>query len=167
MERKFNYKIGDFNLVNNLFSTRASIELYKSRKNESVFHATKNFEQYKYNKLKNIIYSFSKLGENWDTYGAEAITQGVIKKALSVLDLLYRNRLLMGGFNTHVFPMRDGGIQYEFDNEYMSIELEINPDGDMLYVIYDSSGSFINEVELFDQNDLNYYLIKQPEHVRV
>ena len=73
----------------------------------------------------------------------------------------------MRGFNTHVFPMRDGGIQYEFDNEYMSTELGINPDGDMLYVIYDSSGNFINEVELFDENDLNYYLIKQPEHVRV
>ena len=75
--------------------------------------------------LKTRIESFSELKKNWDSYEADEITSSSIITAHSVLDFLSKTTDIN---SIAVFPMRDGGIQFEI-GEYKEIEIlncEIN-----------------------------------------
>lgn len=82
------------------------------------------------NNLHDTIKSFSSLKENWDSYNAGVISQKAIDVAISILHFLPQN--------TMVYPMRNGGIQFEFDFDNFYSELEINSNGEMLYILYDT-----------------------------
>lgn len=79
--------------------------------------------------FKDKINSFSELEKSWDSYNANKISPAAIKSALKTVQMLSDKNLL--SYNVGVFPMRDGGIQFEFGNEY---ELEINIEGNLVFL---------------------------------
>lgn len=96
---------------------------------------------------------YSELEYNWDSYNANPISTAAIKTALKIVKILNGEMLLSN--NVSVFPMRDGGIQFEFGNDY---ELEIDIEGNLTYLkfindkIVDSAivsdiSEFINKVK--------------------
>ena len=81
----------------------------------------------KYFQYADTIYGFSNLQKNWDSYNADTISQIAIDTAIEALNPLHNKGLLANGITVNVFPMRDGGIQFEFDGQYICAELEISP----------------------------------------
>jgi hypothetical protein len=69
--------------------------------------------------LKIRIESFSELEKNWDGYDADEITIQSIAVANSVLDSISKTNDIN---NIAVFPMRDGGIQFEI-GDFKEIEI--------------------------------------------
>jgi hypothetical protein len=91
--------------------------------------------------LRTRIKSFSELENNWDSYGAEKITKQSITTALHMLSPFFY-RALSVNKSISVFPMRDGGIQFEI-GDYKEIEIlnhEINE------IDFDSESNIINRV---------------------
>ena len=70
--------------------------------------------------LKEKISSFSELEYGWDSYNAEKITKKSIFTAIKLIETLFSD----AGQETiiSVFPMRNGGIQFEI-GEYREIEI--------------------------------------------
>lgn len=90
---------------------------------------SESFFYTKINQFEDKINSFSELQKNWDSYKANEISPYAIKIALKTVRMLHDNNVLSD--NVSVFPMRDGGIQFEFGNDY---ELEINTKGDLILI---------------------------------
>jgi hypothetical protein len=82
------------------------------------------------------IKSFSDLKDNWDGYGADKITEQSILVAISLLDSLSNDKIL-------VYPMRNGGIQFEI-GDYKEIEILNN---DITEVIFDSELNIVSELK--------------------
>ena len=61
-------------------------------------------------------------------------------------------------FAVNVFPMRDGGIQFEFDGENICAELEINQNGDSTFILFDDDGNIIDKGLLFELSELSTLL---------
>ncbi len=110
-----------------------------------------------YIELKNAIAGFSKLQSNWDSYNADPISKQAITEAENVLVFLNGKKYLAKSI-INVFPMRDGGIQFEFDNESNSSELEISPDGKLTFISFDNEGNFLKQEQLFDVEGLSTFL---------
>ena len=91
------------------------------------------------------INKFSELQPNWDSYNAVIISKNAIETAMETLNNLYSNGLLSNDTNINVFPMRDGGIQFEFDGDYICAELEINQSGELLFLLFDENGDIIDK----------------------
>ena len=100
--------------------------------------------------LKTLIMGFAHLEQNWDGYNAEPISSSSIATALEVLGQLENDRMFSRKISIHVFPMRSGGIQYEFDAENLSAELEIDTNGGMQFIVFDEKGNIIDRAPLFD-----------------
>ncbi len=100
--------------------------------------------------LKTRIMGFAHLEQDWDGYNAEPISLPSIATALDVLHQLENDRMFSGKISIHVFPMRNGGIQYEFDAENLSVELEIDINGSMLFIVFDEKGNITDRAPLFD-----------------
>ena len=84
------------------------------------------------NNLISKIEEFVHLESNWDSYNAEMISKTSISIAIKTIN--YLNSIeLSKGLTISVFPMRDGGIQFEFDGENISSELEINHNGELTF----------------------------------
>ncbi len=82
------------------------------------------------------IKSFSDLKDNWDGYGADKITEQSILVAISLLDSLSNDKIL-------VYPMRNGGIQFEI-GDYKEIEIFNN---DITELFFDSELNIIKELK--------------------
>jgi len=67
--------------------------------------------------ITDTIISFGNLKENWDSYGADIISQKTIEKAL-----IYASNLDNGPW--YVFPSCDGSIIFE--QSYRGFDIEIN-----------------------------------------
>ena len=93
--------------------------------------------------LKNKIERFAHLESNWDSYDAEIISKTAIDTAIKTLYHLNSKGQLTNGFIVSVFPMRDGGIQFEFDGENICAELEINHNGDSIFILFDDFELFV------------------------
>jgi hypothetical protein len=115
-----------------------------------------NLNEYSY--LSEKIISFSNLRSNWDSYNAEIISNAAIKAAKEILDHLNINGLLTSEIEINVFPMRDGGIQFEFDGEHICAELEINPNGDSTFILFDDDGNIIDKGQLFELSEISTLL---------
>jgi hypothetical protein len=111
-----------------------------------------------YSNLSEKISGFSNLHSNWDSYNAEIISNAAIKAAKEILDHLNINGLLTSDIEINVFPMRDGGIQFEFDGEHICAELEINPNGDSTFILFDDDGNIIDKGHLFELSELSTLL---------
>jgi len=103
-----------------------------------------------YLRLYNTINSFSQLRTNWDSYNADPISEAAIGQAFTILSHLQVIEVLSSGIEINVFPMRDAGIQFEFDSDGLTSELEINTEGKMKYIEYDENGDILNEESFSD-----------------
>jgi len=104
------------------------------------------------------ISKFSKLQANWDSYNADPISQNAITTALETIDFLNNQGFLSSGISINVFPMRDGGIQFEFDSVVICAELEINANGELTFILFDDEGNIKVENQLFELLELSALL---------
>jgi hypothetical protein len=114
--------------------------------------------QSSYNALKSKIDGFVDLNFNWDSYGADAISKIAASKAKEILRYLQFGRKKFSTLIINVFPMRDGGIQFEFDNENICAELEVNPLGEAVFLRYSVDGSLQDEKQLLELAELSTLL---------
>ena len=119
--------------------------------------------------LKNIetegkIKGFSGLPQNWDSYGADPISERAIWTALKIANHLSLPSNLPEGIMVNVFPMRDGGIQFEFDREDFCAELEISSEGEMEFFLFDENGEIIDhqKLEIYEMSQLSSLLESSP-----
>ena len=63
--------------------------------------------------------------KNWDSYGAEPVTNASLEQA----DLLLNWLKHIGAQDPRPVPTVDGGVQLEWHTGGLDVELEINPDG--------------------------------------
>lgn len=112
----------------------------------------------KYFNYADSIYGFSNLQPNWDSYNADVISKNAIDKAIETLNLLNSKGQLSNDFTVSVFPMRDGGIQFEFDGDNICAELEIIPNGELRFILFDDNGGIIEEEQLFELSELSTLL---------
>jgi hypothetical protein len=108
----------------------------------------------KYFQYANTIYGFSNLKKNWDSYNADTITQMAIDTAIDTLNHLHSKGFLTNGFRVNAFPMRDGGVQFEFDGKYICAELEISPNGEVTFILFDNDGDIVEEVKVFEISEI-------------
>jgi hypothetical protein len=106
--------------------------------------------------LKRKIHKFTNLGNNWDDNGALMIATEAIKTAFSVTNLFTVEFSRCSLFAIHVFPMRDGGIQFEIDSKTRSAEIEIGASSEITFTEFDKEGNIIekeevNFIDLLDQ----------------
>jgi len=118
------------------------------------------FQGIKYFNFVEKISEFSKLHSNWDSYNADPISQNAITIALETLDFLNNQGFLSSGISVNVFPMRDGGIQFEFDSAVICAELEINVNGKLILFQFDDEGNIKKEKKLFKLSGLSALLGK-------
>ncbi|MBL4753190.1 MAG: hypothetical protein JKY52_06300 [Flavobacteriales bacterium] len=95
--------------------------------------------------LKEKIDSFRELERNWDSYDADPISAICIEEANRVNRFLSGLGLWQLGIPIHVFPMRDGGIQFEIDHPDHSFEIEVHPNGLTELFSYDGDGEFLSK----------------------
>jgi hypothetical protein len=101
--------------------------------------------------LQNIVNGYCNLSENWDSYGADPISHTAIKAALIVIDQLKRSDIFSEGIEVNVFPMRNGGIQFEFDAEGVCAELEIDVLGEMTLITYDAEANILDRQIIYGE----------------
>ena len=105
-----------------------------------------------YTYLKDKLSSFDKLDKNWDGYNAESIDLKVILKAFDFLCYLeYSN--IVDNIKINVFPMNDGGIQFEFDGKLES-ELEINSELILTFKVFDNESNLILQKTINSYNEI-------------
>ena len=112
----------------------------------------------KYFQYADTIYGFSKLKHNWDSYNADIVSKNAIITAIETLNYLNSKGQLTNDFTVNVFPMRDGGIQFEFDGVNISAELEIDQNGDSTFILFDDDGNIIDKGQLFELSELSTLL---------
>lgn len=108
----------------------------------------------KYFQYADTIYGFSNLQKNWDSYNADTISQIAINTAIEALNHLHNKGLLANGITVNVFPMRDGGIQFEFDGQYICAELEISPNGEVTFILFDDDGNIVEKEQIFELSEI-------------
>jgi hypothetical protein len=91
--------------------------------------------------LKLRIESFSELRKNWDPYDADEITPQSIITSCNVLDLISKTYDIN---EIYVYPMRNGGIQFEI-GDYIEIQI-LN--SDVTEFKFDSDFNIISETKL-------------------
>lgn len=114
----------------------------------------------KYFELNDKINGFENLPANWDSYNADSISTSAISMGLEVLNYLKREGTLTSGIVVNVFPMRDGGIQFEFEAENLDAELEINPQGDLTLILFNDNGDIIlkQPIKSYELSELSSHL---------
>jgi hypothetical protein len=139
------------------FVTESTASVFESSDNitKSSGPESSKVQRMKYFHYADTIYGFANLQHNWDSYNADEVSQNAIDKAIETLNHLNNKGQLTNGFTVNVFPMRDGGIQFEFDGENICAELEINPNGDLTFFLFDDDGDIIEKVQLFELSELS------------
>lgn len=77
----------------------------------------------------------SELPENWDTYGSQRIQPAAKKTASNLLWRVYS----LGMPVPHLVPVSGGGIQMEWQQNKRELELEILPNGEILFLVVDEN----------------------------
>lgn len=116
------------------------------------------YHEIKYFKFRDAINGYANLQENWDSYNANPVSNNSIEISLEVLNYLLFSGILSKGIYVNVFPMRDGGIQFEFDGDNICAELEINQNGELTFIQFDCEGNIIKEQQLFELLELSILL---------
>ena len=84
----------------------------------------------------------AQLEADWDSYGAEPVSSIALVTAFELLDAV-KERLSTKGKEAlpqFIAPLADGGLQLEWSREQGDIEIEIDPDGDLGYVLIEGQG---------------------------
>jgi len=90
--------------------------------------------------LINRLNEFADLEYNWNSYNSETISKISIDIAINIVNIfiVYMDE----NVQINVFPMNDGGIQFEIDN-YIEIEIDIN--GKLKIILFDIDSNIIKE----------------------
>lgn len=108
----------------------------------------------RYVDLVDKVQGLENLQPNWDSYNADAISLISIATAMKVLNYLAGASVPVEQITTNVFPMRDGGIQFEFDGEGLTAEMEIKPNGEPLFQFFDSLGNVLERIDTFELSEI-------------
>ena len=84
----------------------------------------------------------SNLSYNWDDDGANSISEMSILKSKELIIKLYSSGVCID----YVFPMRNGGIQLEVDDLNKFIEIEVSPNGDVKFLVYNTDYDIIKTI---------------------
>ena len=117
----------------------------------------------KYFHFADTINGFANLQPNWDSYDADVISKVAIDVSIETLNHLYSKGLLSNGIKVSVFPMRDGGVQFEFDGENICAELEINQSGELTFILFDDEGNIVDKGQIFELSELST-LLEEAEY---
>jgi len=92
--------------------------------------------------------TFAQLGDDWDSYGARAITHEAADAARAILHRLHDLSLETLSSSLapyHATPSPDGGVGLEWRREGQSIELWIGADGSLSAVIEDTLANLMQQ----------------------
>lgn len=120
-----------------------------------------NLKRIKYFELSDKINEFLTLQQNWDSYNAYSISKNAITTALNTLNYLNKKEFLSNDISINVFPMRDGGVQFEFDSDEICAELEISPKDNWTFILYDDNGNILKQYPLFELSEI-LELLEEP-----
>lgn len=142
------------------FVSGSTISCFESKENiyNTYRPEASKLQGIKYFYFADTINGFSNLKSNWDSYGADKISKNAIDAAIETLNHLNSKGLLSSDINVNVFPMRDGGIQFEFDGESICAELEINQQGELTFILFDDESNIVNKGKLFELSELSTLL---------
>lgn len=79
----------------------------------------------------------ARLARNWDSYGAEPVSQAAISKAGAFLAAVRRLLGARCGERIRPYsiaPVADGGVQLEWRSSGAKLEVEVGPEGDLGYL---------------------------------
>lgn len=113
--------------------------------------------------LQDAINGYVHLQQNWDSYNADPISRAAINTALEVLNQLNKDDIFSKGIAVHVFPMRNGGIQFEFDADGrhstpLCAELEIDIDGQVFLILFDEDANVIEKNIIYEFSEISVLL---------
>ncbi len=108
----------------------------------------------KYFNIADKIKGFSNLQPNWDSYQADRISKKAIETAIETLNYMRTMGFLSSEIIINAFPMRDSGIQFEFDGDNICAELEINQYGELTFILYDNEGNLIESKQILELSEL-------------
>jgi hypothetical protein len=154
-----NYSQFDLSMAN--FATGSTFGLLEkeaSKKNLNYYEDEKFIGLSRLNNLRSKIQGLVHLESNWDSYNAVIISKTAIAIAIETVNFINCKGLLSTDLAVSVFPMRDGGIQFEFDGENICAELEINHKGDLIFIHFDDEDNIINKGKLFELSELSTLL---------
>lgn len=161
-----NYSQFDLSMAN--FATGSTISLLEKeapKKNLNYFGDEKFIGLARLNNLRSKIEGLVHLESNWDSYNAEIISKTAVAVAIETINYLNSKELLSNGLSVSVFPMRDGGIQFEFDGENICAELEINQKGELAFILFDDEENIeLEPLKLFELTELST-LLEEAQYV--
>ena len=76
------------------------------------------------------------LSQSWDTYGSPQLQYGAEAAAAELIASLS----VLEPPLPHVAPVPGGGVQFEWEHGNRSLEIEVQPDGSMEYLVVDATG---------------------------
>jgi hypothetical protein len=98
----------------------------------------------------NKIFEFMNLQQGWDTYDAEPVSEENICAAIQLLDTIIRDSTP----KPDIFPTPSGGVQIEWANQELDLEIEVINQFEVSVLFEDSGGkvhvwgcSFLNEID--------------------
>ena len=86
----------------------------------------------------------TRLGPNWDSYGAEPISPQAIALARQFLTAVAERFAAWAGDRVHpyvIVPLANGGVQLEWRGPGGDLEVEIGPAGDFAYLLITGQGA--------------------------
>ncbi|MBE9130114.1 MULTISPECIES: hypothetical protein [unclassified Coleofasciculus] len=85
----------------------------------------------------------AQLEADWDSYGAEPVSSVAIVTAFELLDALREqlSRKVRELLPQFIAPLVDGGLQLEWSGQQGELEVEIDPNGDLGYVLIEGQGT--------------------------
>jgi hypothetical protein len=94
--------------------------------------------------------TFAALGRDWDSYGAEPISNDAIEGAQLLLSAVASQAEYKLGRRVKPFavaPLADGGVQLEWRGVEYTIEVEVTPDGRCGYLVVAGESDELTSVE--------------------
>lgn len=85
----------------------------------------------------------AQLKVDWDSYGAEPVSSVALVAAFELLDAVKERlcRKVREPLPQFIAPLADGGLQLEWSRQQDDIEVEIDPNGDLGYVLIEGQGT--------------------------
>ena len=94
----------------------------------------------------------AKLGENWDSYGANPVSDAAVVRTERLLSEFVTSfgDLIGTGIRPYaIAPLASGGVQLEWRSPDGFLEVEVGPDGDLGYLLAEHQG----DERVFEEGD--------------
>ncbi len=137
------------------------LQLPETEQKQIIEKVTTQKKSSSYQLLLEKINGFQFLDKNWDSYNADTISTKAIQTAVSILEKIVQTTKNYS-IELHVFPMRNGGIQFELDSDSLSLEIEIDTKGDLKLIRFDEEGDILEEIMNFDKNNFLNFTHQNP-----